>query len=80
MKTQEKYKAIVMELAYVLSCHDLSTSEASYAAAMMFLGAVETNMSDFPDSMKEAYCVRIVQYYFAEKRKAQSNELNNDNP
>lgn len=67
MKTNEEYKAIVMEMAKVLSRHKLNTQEASYAAAMMFIGAVETDLEGYSESQKEAFCHGMIQNYFAEK-------------
>lgn len=68
----EKYKTIVCEMAQVLSRHHLNTQEASCASAMMFIGAAETDLKEYPDSEKEAFCHSLITNYFQEKRKAKS--------
>lgn len=70
MKTNEEYKAIVMEMAKVLSRHKLNTREASYATAMMFIGMVETDLEGYSESQKEVFCHSMIQNYFAEKQKS----------
>lgn len=72
MKTQSEYKKIVGEMAQVLQRHKLDTREASYASAMMFIGAVENDLKDYSDSAKEAFCHDVIQNFYAEKRKAKS--------
>lgn len=72
MKTQSKYKTIVGEMAQVLSRHKLNPQEASYVAAMMFIGAVETDLKEYPDSQREEFCHRFVNYFYAEKRRAKT--------
>lgn len=72
MQTQSEYKTIVGEMAQVLSRHKLNTREASYAAAMMFIGAVETDLKGYPDSRREELCHRFVNYFYTDKRRAKT--------
>lgn len=65
--TTNDYKAIVAEMAKVLSRHKLNTREASYASAMMFIGAVETDLKEYPDSHREAFCHNVIQGFYANK-------------
>lgn len=71
--TSNDYKAIVAEMAQVLSRHHLSTREATYASAMMFIGAVETDFDEYPDSHREAFCHSVIQGFYANKNNSKSN-------
>lgn len=73
MKESAKdYKTIVAEMAEVLSRHHLSTREASFASAMMFIAAVETDLKEYPDSQREAFCHSIIQGFYANKNKSKA--------
>lgn len=72
MKTNSEYKTIAGEMAQVLSHHKLNTREASYASAMMFICAVETDLKEYPDSQKEVFCHSVITNYFQEKMKGKS--------
>lgn len=72
MKTEPKYKAIVLEMAQVLSRNKLNTREASLASAIMFVGTVENDMKDDPDDQREEFCHNVIQYFYAEKRRTKS--------
>lgn len=72
MKTKSEYKTILCEMAQVLSRHHLNTQEASYASAMMFIGAVETDLKEYPDSHKEIFCHSFIANYFQEKCKSKT--------
>lgn len=67
---KSEYTTIVTEMAQVLSRHNLNTREASYASAMMFIGAVETDLKEYPDCEREAFCHSVIENFYAEKQKS----------
>lgn len=72
MEIEKDYKAIVGELAQVLSRHKLNTREASYAASMMFIAAVETDLVGYPDSHRESFCHSLIHGFYEAKQKSKT--------